>query len=91
MATYVLFMLHKVVISPILIFEKINQKLTGLRSNIVLSQMIYHSFDHAKVFVIVTTSRFFHETKNSCNQGEKVSRDLCLKVQVQTCCMVKFT
>ena len=84
-------MLHTAIINPILILKKINQKLSGLRFNIVLSQIIYHSFDHAKVFVIVTKSRFFHETKNLCNQGEKTAQDLCLKVQVQTCCMVKFT
>ena len=84
-------MLHKAIINPILIYKEIKQKLSGRRFNIVLSQIICHSFDHAKLFVIVTTSRFFHETKNLCNQGEKVSRDLCSKVQVQTCCMVKFT
>ena len=57
---------------------KNDQKLSGLRFIIVLPQIIFHSFDHAKVFVMVTISRSLHEMKKLMQPRRKnVSRFMC--------------
>ena len=59
------------IVNPIWI-NATNQKSTGLWFYIEVSEIIYHVFDHAKLFVIATTScpfhaKNFHATKEKKN------------------------
>ena len=69
------------IVNPISM-NAINQKSSGLWLYIEVSEMIYHVFDHAKLFVIATTSCPFHAKNVHATKEKKIFQNLCLKVQV---------